>query len=159
MVMMVICGLLVGCGAPSRSGRSVLSEASDIEFGGSGGLCPDTVAIAGNSKIDYEKLLDGCIARQPESMSTFFWLSKHAGFDGASSEGHAAVTGVLLRELGDAFFGECLAREDLSVRDAVREDLLYDLGYGNTEVTLSDIQRKYPITFPKDWMDQRGSGQ
>ena len=113
----------------------------------------DTVAVARQAGHNYQNVVEGCVAKQAESMHTFFWLSKHAGFDAASSEGHAALTGDLLRHLGDKFFGECLAREDESVQNQVRDDLLYDLGYGNTDITLVEIKKQYPKTFPKGWTD------
>jgi hypothetical protein len=141
-------GLLAGCSTAPRGARDVLAEASEAEFGAVGGLCPDTVAIASNSAVDYEDVVNGCLARHEESMHALFWLSEHAGFDAASAQGHAAVCGVLLRKLGDGFFGERLAQEPRSVQDAVRDDLLYDLGYGNTDVTLTEIRRRYPKTFP-----------
>jgi hypothetical protein len=86
-------------------------------------------------------------------MHTFFWLSKHAGFDAASAQCHAAMTASLLDELGDSFFGKCLTKEAASVREAVRQDLLYDMGYGEIEITLAQIKTRYPNSFPKAWIN------
>ena len=108
----------------------------------------DTARVARQAGHDYGNVVEGCLAKRADSMHTFFWLSQHAGFDAASHQGHAAVSGDLLRRLGDRFFGECLAREEPPVQNRVREDLLYDLGYGNTDMTLADIKRQYPRTFP-----------
>jgi hypothetical protein len=32
--------------------------------------------------------------------------------------------------------------------------VLYDLGYGNTDLTLKQIKHKYPLTFPRAWVDK-----
>ena len=151
-VMGVVMGLpaLAGCGASTA--HEVLSEASGSEFGSSGYLCADTVAIADTHGVDYEQVVNGCLARDRKSMHTFFWLSKHAGFDAASSQGHATVSGILLRELGDDFLGRRLSEERLSVQKAVRDDLLYDLGYRDTPVTLKEIKQTYPKTLPAEWI-------
>ena len=155
-VIMLLAGcVLAGCAGQPQRGRDVLAEASETEFGEAGFLCDDTVAVAKNSGVDYERLIDRCLARDKESMHTFFRLSKHAGFDAASGQGHAAVTGVLLRKLGDRFFGDCLSRESAAIQDSVREDLLYDLGYGNTDISLGRIGQKYPATFPRKWIDNK----
>jgi hypothetical protein len=111
----------------------------------------ETITVARQAGHDYRNVVQGCLARRAKSMHTFFRLSEHAGFDAAASQGHAGVSGDLLRELGDAFFGGCLAIEEPTVQNKVREDLLYDLGYGNTEITVREIKRKYPKTFPEGW--------
>jgi len=150
-VILLGAGLLAGCGAAQPSARAVLAEASRIEFGSPGYLCADTLAAAKQHQVDYEQVVNGCLSRNRQSLRTFFWLSKNAGFDGAAAEGHAAVSGILLRSLGDQFFGECLAGEPVPIRNAVRDHLLYDLGYGATELTLAEIKKQYPRTFPGDW--------
>lgn len=150
-VTSIAVGILSGCASSPHTVRDILAEAGRNEFGG--GLCSDTVVVAARSKIDYEQIILGCLARNHKSMHIFFWLSKNAGFDAASSEGHDAVTGVLLRELGDRFFGECLAKEEADIQNRVRDDLLFDLGYGNTDITLEDIKKQFPKTFPRRWTD------
>lgn len=155
VVILLCSGLLMSCGTARRTGRDVLAEASGTEFGAPGLLCSDTVAVASLHNVDYEQVINGCLSRDRESMHTFFWLSNHAGFDAASAQGHATVSGVLLRNLGDKFFGECLAKELSPIQGAVRDDLLYDLGYRDGHITLAEIKRKYPRTFPKEWADNK----
>ena len=112
----------------------------------------DTIAVAATVGVDYPRLVDRCVRREREAMHTLFWLTEAAGFDAASAEGHSDVLSVLLRRLGDEFFAECLAREEAPVRQRVREQLLYEQGYGEDEhVTLEYIKYLYPATFPKDF--------
>ena len=143
--------LAAGCGKLARNSQTVLERAAESEFGSAAYGCIDTVEVARKAGVDYKKTVDGCLARDRKSMHTFFWLSTHAGLDAASAQGHWAVSGVLLRTLGDRFFGECLARQPPAIQNAVRDGLLYDLGYGNTDITLEQIKRKYPKTFPAGW--------
>ena len=112
----------------------------------------DTIAVAANVGVEYPRLVDRCVRRERKAMHTLFWLTEAAGFDAASSEGHSEVLGMLLRRLGDDFFAECLAREEAPIRQRVREELLYDQGYGDDEhVTLGYIKYLYPATFPKEF--------
>jgi len=147
----VVTLLAANCGTPAGDSQRVLERAAESEFGSSAYGCIDTVEVAQEAGVDYRKTVDGCLARDRKSMHTFFWLTRHAGFDAASSQGHAAVTGVLFRTLGDRFFGQCLFKETPSIQNAVRDHLLYDLGYGDTDTTLAEVKRKYPRTFPGEW--------
>ena len=132
---------LTGC----RSSSSNLAATADGYV--------DTVIVAREAGHHYRSIVEGCVAKVPDSMHAFFWLTAFAGFDASSTQGHAGVSADLLRHLGDQFFGECLAREKADIQNRVREDLLYDLGYGNTDITLASIKKRYPITFPKGWTD------
>ncbi len=131
--------------AATPAAREMMAAAAETEFGG--GLCVETVVVARQAGYDYEKIVAGCLAGRVDAMRSLFWLSKHAGFDAASGQGNAAVSGMLLRKLGDAFYGKCLAAQGPAVRASVRMDLLYDLGYGNAEITLATIVAQYPTTF------------
>ncbi len=161
LLTLAFAAFLAGCGTPTDSSRALLAEASETEFGPSGQPCAETIEMARRCGVDYEKLVAGCLARDRKSMHVFLGLAIRGGFDAASAQGHAAVAGALLRELGDRFFGACLAREVPAVQADMREHLLYDLGYGNIDLTAEQIHRTYPKTFPKAWADSQvsaGSG-
>jgi len=154
---LIVAAVVAGCGRRTGNSRALLVEASETEFGSSGQPCAETIEVARRYGVDYEKLVAGCLERDRGSMHTFLGLASRGGFDAASAQGHAAVAGALLRKLGDRFFGACLAREAPSVQDDVRESLLYDLGYGNIDLTAEQIHRTYPKTFPKAWLDSQAS--
>ena len=59
------------------------------------------------------------------------------------------LLGYVLRDTGDRFFAACLAQETASVQKAVRDELLNDLGYGDTPITADEIRDLYPRTFPR----------
>jgi hypothetical protein len=120
-----------------------VAAASAREFGSAAYGCQDTIAVAARVGVDYKKVVDLCLARDKRGMHLLFWLTANAGFDAASAEGHATVLGEVLRRVGDAFFAKCLRAEKPGVGKAVREMLLYDVGYERREL------RKYPKTFPR----------
>lgn len=139
---------LVGCSAASPPAdwmaSRVLIHASNTEFGSAGYACDDTVEVARLAGVDYNAVVEGCLQRNPRDLHTLFWLTANAGFDAASSQGHAAVLGFLLRHVGDGFFGPLLAREDPAVRTAVLNGLYYDFGEDATERLMAAW---YPVTF------------
>lgn len=145
-VSLLICAALVGgCARHSDPGTPFIEDPFIREVEGYG----DTLHVARTAGVDYRNVVCGCLQRNPASMHVLFWLSSHAGFDGCSGEGNAAVLGTLLRRLGDGFFGYCLRSEPADVQQGVREQILLDFGYGEV-TTLAEIQRTWPITFPKD---------
>ena len=73
----------------------ISSEASSIELGGPNTDCAKLDFELYGFPKDYERLLQGCIAKNSESMHKFFWLTKYGGFHGIRSELHATITGVL----------------------------------------------------------------
>ena len=107
----------------------------------------DTAAIAARSGADYPVLFLNALRGDGTSLRKIFWLTKHAGFDAASAEGNSMYLGELLRRTGDDFFGHQLQKEPLEVRDAVHDMLLYDFGWGNTDITVGMIEDWYPKTF------------
>jgi len=146
-VAVTVLVFLCGCASSSHDSLRLLRAASETEFGSAGYACVDTVAVAAQAGIDYGSVLEGCLRRRERSMHTLFWLSEHGGFDAASSQGHATVLGMLLRRLGDDFFGGCLADEPEEVRSAVHSYLLYDFGWGNTAITIDELKSYYPLSF------------
>jgi phage tail protein X len=135
---------------PLSGGEALLAEAAQTEFGSSLYGCVDTLTAAENAGIDYRKAVDGCLGRDRLSMHLVMWMSKHANLDAASSQGHSAVLGTILRKTGDPFFGRSLAMEPESIRQAVRDDLLYDAGLdaGNEAAVLAYVKKHYPHVFP-----------
>ena len=105
----------------------------------------DTIAIAENCGHDYVKLTAGALNRNNASLHQLLALSDE--FDAAATEGHIGVLGEVLRRSGDDFFGEQLSKESIEVRSLVQEFLLYDFGWGNTEITKSELAQWYPLTF------------
>ena len=139
-----------GVNREELSAQKLLSEASVEEFGCDIG-CEDTVYLAKKAGFDYVKVVDGCLARDKKSLHILFWLTANAGFDAASAQGHATITGAILRRLGDSCFGDCLANEPDEVRERVHEDILYDAGYDyGCENVLKETISKYPVTL-KDY--------
>ena len=139
------------CGCRTTS-TDLLREASESEFGDATYGCFETVEVAKTAGYDYEKVVAGCLRRDEESMHQLFWLSANARFDAASSQGHSTVMGAILRRLGDRSFGTCLSKENEAIQDAVREDLLYDLGVlSDGGKSFAEVQKKFPTTFPKDF--------
>lgn len=131
---------------PKETPELLLEHASDAEFGATGYACEDTVTLARAAGVDYHATVGGCLRRERSAIHTLFRLTVDAGFDAASSQGHAAVLGRLLRRLGDDFFGRALAAEPSATRQAVRGDLYYDFGVGEG-VRESWMLEWYPRTF------------
>ena len=117
-------------GPQGETAEALLGHVSEVEFGSAGYACEDTVAVARTAGVDYQAALDSCLRRDRNALHTLFRLTVDAGFDAASSQGHAAVLGHLLRRLGDDFFGNALAAEPPATRQAVRDALHYDFGVG-----------------------------
>ena len=144
-MMLALLPLVSSCtDSTSRESAAVFAEAGEKEFGG--GMPVDTIEVARAAGYDYAKIVDGCLQRDRQAMHTFFSLDGAAHFDAASAQGHATVSGILLRRLGDPFFGECLAAEPPAVREAMQQHILYDLGWGNTDETLAQLRQRYPRT-------------
>lgn len=118
-------------------------------------ICDDSaIEVAKKAGYDYVDVVKGCLVKNNESMHTLFWLTEHAGFDAASSEGNSGVLGALLNQLGDDFFGSCLTKESKEIQGTVRSMLLYDFGYTDydsveTNAELKKLHEKYPKTFPR----------
>ena len=145
--LMLALSMLVttGC-AGSRGGRALMEEASCTEFGSASYLCAYTIAVADAAGYDYEKLVDQCLARDKQALHTLFWLTKHAGFDAASSQGNATVLGLLLIGLGDEFFAECLEPEPLEVRNQVGQQIDYAID-GERRIQNSEFRVKFQRTY------------
>ena len=111
IVISVIIALAGCCSRPNEDASTVLAEAAETEFGDSLYGCADTIAVAESAGVDYCAVVERCLARDREAMGILFSLSKDAHLDAASSQGHAAVLGSLLRKLGDRFFSECLGAQ------------------------------------------------
>jgi hypothetical protein len=110
-------------------------------------LCPDTVAVAKAAGYDYENLVSRALSRDKQALRTLFWLSAHAGFDGASAEGDAGVLGALLKHLGDQHFSECLKEEPQDIREAVRGDIDYEMGYAYEPLEIREFRTEFPLTY------------
>lgn len=148
----VLCGVLLvvpACSPKARTAGALVADAAEREFGDAAYGCEDTIAVAKKAGVDYVPTVDRCLNRDEQAMHALFWLTRHAGFDAASSQGHAAVLGSLLRQLGDRFFGACLAREPPDVQDAVRDDIAYDFGLDPPEIdSVPTLMKDFPRTFP-----------
>lgn len=126
--------------APLLGCRSITTNQNNPALG-----MPDTIAIAQESGVNYVELTAKALNRSESSLHRLFMLTNK--FDGASSDGHSGVLRALLTRTGDDFFGMQLAREPDEVRNDVHNQLLYDFGWGSTEIRISELKRWYPKTF------------
>lgn len=136
-----------GASPKAMTADRLIANASASEFGDSGYGCVDTIAVAASKGVDYRRVVDGAMRRDPGSLRELFWLTAHAGFDGASSEGNAAVLGNLLRYLGDGTFGSALSTEPAEIRKAVQDELRYDFGLEESGGKDAWLVEWYPLTF------------
>jgi hypothetical protein len=142
-----------GCGqaAPSVDVAAICQQV-DARYG----RFDDTLAVARAAGADYLDTVARCLQRDPRAMHTLFWLTGHARFDAASSEGNAQVLHDVLRDVGERFYAGCLNAEPAEVRDEVRAALLYDMGWGNVEtLKFSEIQALWPKVFPETYDPNR----
>jgi len=145
--------VVAGCHQTDRSeDASGIYEQVQGHYGG----YDDTLFVARAAGVNYLDVVSRCLWRDPEAMHTLFWLSKHAGFDAASAEGHAGVLHDVLRDVGERFYARCLDAEPENVRNAVRSDLLYDMGWGECK-KFSVIQQLWPKVFPQGYDPYRVS--
>jgi hypothetical protein len=160
VALMPFLAVLAVCAGPAPLSDDLVKQAAETELGAEPPYkCIDTIHVAKARGVDYRRVVDGCLARDRRAMSLLFWLSAHAGFDAASSEGHAAFLGTVLRRTGDAFFAKCLARESAEVQRAVRMDLLEDAVYDpstqkQAREFLRQLNSRYPKTFPRAFLRQ-----
>jgi len=124
----------------------LIARASVSEFGDATYGCSDTIYVAAKAGVDYKRAVDRTMRRDAKSLHTLFWLTLHAGFDAASSEGNAAVLGNLLRYVGDETFGQALSSEPESARIAVLDMIRYDFGIGE-DLKEQLLIEWYPLTF------------
>jgi hypothetical protein len=151
-VVLVVVAAACGCASRRSTSQSVLAEAAQSEFGSSSYGCADTIAVAKSAGVHYEDVVGKCLSKDKGAMHALFRLSKDAGLDAASSEGHAAVLGVIFRKVGDSFFAECLAAEETVVQVRVCADLAYDAGYDPPSDPIPDLRREFPKTFPSSYV-------
>lgn len=110
--------------------------------------CYETAEMAQRAGEDYQQVVDRCLQRDLLAMHTLFRLSAEAHFDAAASAGHASILILLLRYLGDDFFGGALAKEPIATREAVRNYLYDELGVtGDGDVPEEQVKARYPRTF------------
>ena len=138
--------MLAGCAARHPPAEALIARASEAEFGDGEYGCSETIDVAAKAGIDYVATVDRAMKRDRQALHTLFWLTAHAGFDAASSEGNSAVLGNPLRDLGDRTFGSVLSTEPPATRSAVLDMLRYDFGVdaGLKETWLTGW---YPRTF------------
>jgi hypothetical protein len=132
------------CGCSPR--QSLIEEASEREFGSSAYGCADTIAVAKAAGVDYVKTVDAAKRKERAALKLLFRLTTDARFDAASAQGHAVVLGSLLRRLGDKFFASCLVEMDVETREAVGEEISYDMGEADSPAE-PEWRAKYPKTF------------
>ena len=125
----------------------LIANAAASDFGDSRYGCADTIQVAARKGVDYRRVVDGAMRRDAGSLREIFWLTAHAGFDAASSEGNAAVLGNLLRYLGDGTFGSALSTEPIETRKAVQDELRYDFGLEESGGKDAWLVEWYPLTF------------
>jgi hypothetical protein len=142
----VLFAALLGLSGCTSSGTSVVSVAAENEFGSGVSSCPDTIAIAADCGVDYEATVEMALKRD-SALARLFWLSAYGGFDAASSQGHAAVIGELLRQIGDHRFGRVLTRQCASVREAVWRYIEYDYGCNDAPESVATLHNEFPLTF------------
>jgi len=145
-LMLALSMLVTGGCAGSHGGRALMEEASRVEFGSASYSCVETIAVAKATGYDYEKVVDQCLSKDKHALHTLFWLTEHAGFDAASSQGNATVLGLLLIGLGDKFFAECLEPEPLAVRNQVGQQIDYAID-GERRIENSEFRVKFPRTY------------
>ena len=125
----------------------LIANASASEFGDGGYGCSDTIEVAASKGVDYRREVDRAMRGDGASLHELFWLTSHAGFDGASSEGNAAVLGNLLRYLGDGTFGSALSTEPTETRKSVQDELRYDFALEEGGGKDAWLFEWYPLTF------------
>ena len=138
---------IAGCVSEPYRARDHLARMSTPKSGEGVYGCSDTIAVAGASGVDYQHVVDRAMRRDEKALRSLFWLTSHAGFDAASSEGHAAVLGNILRSIGDGSFGVVLSTESESTREAVLDGLRYDFGVESGALTDELLSAWYPRTF------------
>jgi hypothetical protein len=143
---------VVGCSTSQRQ-STVSLEASASLAAANKDVCDsfgeymETIEAARAAGHDYLRVVSDCVLRKEAAMHELFAMTAEH-FDGAASEGHEAVLGYILRDTGDRFFGELLARESDAIREIVRRWVLDDLGYDSTPMSRQEVHRLYPKTFP-----------
>jgi hypothetical protein len=141
----LLVGLLAGCSPSNSSAKDMTRVGVAERYGG----YIETITVAKLAGYDYLEIVSECLLHKEPAMRELLEMTEKAGFDAASSEGHSAVLGFVLRDVGDRFFGECLAAEPSSVQQAVRKELLFDMGYdGDYEDKGDLVHHLYPKTFP-----------
>ena len=103
----------------------------------------DTAALAAEVGADYPVLRLKALKGDKTSLRKIFWLTEHAGFDGAAAEGHAYDLEELLHTTGDEFFGHQLQTQAVAIREEVQEMLSIAIG----EVDAATLKKSYPKTF------------
>ncbi len=137
-----------GC-TEQRRADELLTRASTSEFGDGAYRCSDTIKVAAKAGVDYKDVVDRTMRRDASALHTLFWLTADAGFDAASSEGHAAVLGNVLRYVGDDTFGTALNTESEPTRKTVLDALRYDFGVEANILTEELLAQWYPLTFAR----------
>lgn len=132
---------------------SVFIEPVRGPWGGRGPFAPSWVRLPYNSTI---RLFVNGGTREPLAVYPNGEPWCHWSIAASDTNTYFLSGTLSLSTHTNQFFGECLEKEELTVQNQVRENLLYDLGYGNTTITLFDIKREYPKTFPKEWTDNNG---
>ena len=147
-LFIILCmSALNGCSSDAMTADRLIANASASEFGDASYGCSDTVEVAASKGVDYRRVVDGAMRRDGASLHKLFWLTSHAGFDGASSEGNAAVLGNLLRYLGDGTLGSALSTEPSEIRKAVQDELRYDFALEEGGGKDAWLFESYPLTF------------
>lgn len=143
-----ILALAAGCGtrANNPEAAALMRDAAMIEFGG--GALSDTVEVAHANGISYELTVQRALDHDDQAISLLLRFTAHhdKGLDGAASQGHAAILGLLLRRLGDGAFSQSIKREDSETRQAVEAALLYDVGVEDVKTERHYFSDAWPMT-------------
>jgi hypothetical protein len=163
-IAILLCAFLAGCGGAGNADRSarsaapgagpdtragasgVLQGASRREFGS--GACEDTVAVAEEAGLDYTADLDKAIHGDGQALRRLLVFTTYESLDAASSQGHAATLGELIRNLGDKAFAKALEDQPPSVRGSVGDSIRYDLGLDD-EPDVAKASREFQTTYPQ----------
>lgn len=111
----------------------------------------DAIDAARKADCDYLDTIARSLSGDVKAMHALFDLSTREFNDKASDSLEAAL-GFVLRDSGDRYFCQCLAKEPEDVQDSVRECILDDLGYPETDEEMQDCHRLYPRLFPAGWV-------
>ena len=138
--------VVIGCQSQSQTNAvKLLRESSQREFGSAGYLCRDAIAQAEAAGLNYPATVQAALHRDPRALDTLFHLCGH--LDAAGAQGHAAVLGALLAELGDEFFAECLTSHEQEVKKLVAASISYDLGDECDPIANRELSERFPLTY------------
>ncbi len=110
----------------------------------------EVIESARKAGVDYLPLVSRCMTRDSLAMDEMFRLTLKLK-PGHGAEANADVLYDVLRDVGDRWFGQCLASQQADVQERVRVSIIYDMGIEITAEEVTAVRDLYPKTFPKTW--------